>query len=47
MVGKTDDNTYFADPKYFRQLNEFAFSEEPDVTSTPDAAPQKEGLLAS
>ena len=29
------------------RLNELAFSEQPDVTSTPDAAPQKEGLLAS
>ena len=47
MVGKFDDNTYFTDPKYFCQLNEVAFSEQPDVTSTPDAAPQKEGLLAS
>ena len=28
-------------------LNELTFSEQPDVTSTPDAAPQKEGLLVS
>ena len=47
VVGKIDDNTYFADPKCFHQLNELAFLEQTDVTSTPDAAPQKEGLLAS
>ena len=47
VVGKIDDDTYFADPKYFCRLNELAFSEQPDVTTTPDAAPQKEGLLAS
>ena len=47
VVGKIDDNTYFADPKFFCQLNELAFSEQTDVTSTPDAAPQREGLLAS
>ena len=35
------------DPKFFHQLNELAFSEQTNVTSTPDAAPQKEGLLAS
>ena len=29
------------------QLNELAFVEQLDVTSTPDAAPRKEGLLAS
>ena len=46
VIGKIDD-TYFADPKYFCRLNEPAFSEQPDVTTTPDAAPQKEGLLAS
>ena len=28
-------------------MNELAFSEQTDVTSTPDAAPQREGLLAS
>ena len=47
VAGKIDDDTNFADPKYFCRLNELAFSEQPDVTTTPDAAPQKEGLLAS
>ena len=47
VVGKIDDDTYFADPKHFHRLNELAFSELPDVTITPDAAPQKEGLLVS
>ena len=47
IVGKIDDNTYFTDTKCFHQLNELALSEQTDVTSTPDAAPQKEGLLAS
>ena len=47
VVGKIDDDTHFANPKYFCRLNEPAFSEQPDVTTTPDAAPQKEGLLAS
>ena len=47
VVGKIDDNTYFTNPKCFHQLNELAFSEQTDVTSTPDAAPQKEGLFAS
>ena len=46
-VGKIDDNACFADPKFFRKLSELAFSEQADVTSTPDAAPQREGLLAS
>ena len=45
VVGKIDDDTYFANPKDFCRLNELAFSEQPDVTTTPDAAPQKEGLL--
>ena len=27
--------------------DELAFSEQPDARATPDAAPQKEGLLAS
>ena len=47
VVWKIDDDTYFADPKHFHQLNELAFPEQPDVATTPDAAPQKEGLLAS
>ena len=47
VVGKIDNDTYFTDPKYFHRLNELAFLEQPDVTTTPDAAPQKEGLLAS
>ena len=47
VVGKIDDNIYFADPKYFPRLNELSFSEQPNVTTTPDAAPQKEGLFVS
>ena len=47
VVGKIDDDTYFADPKYFCRLNELASSEQPDETTTPDAAPQKKGLLVS
>ena len=47
VVGKIDDNTYFANPKCFHRLNELAFSEQTDVASTPDAAQQKEGLLTS
>ena len=47
VVGKIDDNTYFADPQFFHKLNELAFSEQTDVTSTPEAALQKESLLAS
>ena len=47
VVGKIDDHTYFADPKYFRKLNELAFSEQTEVTSTPETAQQREGLLAS
>ena len=47
VVGKIDDNTYFTDPQFFRKLNEHAFSEQAKVTSTPEAAPQKESLLAS
>ena len=35
------------DPQFFRKLNELAFSEQAEVTSTPEAAPQKESLLAS
>ena len=47
VVGKIDDHTYFADPKYFRKLNELAFPEQTEVTSTPETALQREGLLAS
>ena len=48
IVGKKIDNdTYFANSDLYRQLNELAFVEQSDVRSTPDAAPRKEGLLAS
>ena len=48
VVGKKiDSKTYFADSGLYFQLNELAFVEQKDVTSTPDAAPSKEGLLAS
>ena len=47
VVGKIDDHTYFADPKYFCKLNKLAFQEQTEVTSTPETAPQREGLLAS
>ena len=48
IVGKKIDNdTYFMDSDLYRQLNELAFVEQSDVRNTPDAAPQKEGLLAS
>ena len=48
IVGKKIDNdTYFANPDLYIQLNELAFVEQSDVTSTPDTAPMKEGLLAS
>ena len=48
IVGKKIDNdSYFADADLYIQLNELAFVEQSDVTSTPDAAPRKEGLLAS
>ena len=36
-----------ANPDLYKQLNELAFVEQLDVTGTPDAAPMKEGLLAS
>ena len=42
-----DSETYFADSDLYIHLNELAFAEQKDVTSTPDAAPRKEGLLAS
>ena len=48
IVGKKiDDDTYFADSDLYIQLNELAFVEQMDVAITPDAAPRKEGLLAS
>ena len=48
IVGKKIDNdTYLADSDLYIQLNKLAFVEQSDVTSTPDAAPRKEGLLAS
>ena len=47
IIGKKiDSETYFADSDLYRDLNELAFVEQ-NVTSTPDAAPKKEGLLAS
>ena len=47
IVGKKIDNdTYFADSNLYIQLNELAFVEQSDITSTPDAAPKNEGLLA-
>ena len=46
IIGKKIDNdTYFANSDLYIQLNELAFVEQSDVTSTPDAAPKKEGLL--
>ena len=48
IVGKKiDSETCFADSDLYRDLNELAFVEQKNVTSTPDAAPKKEGLLAS
>ena len=48
VIGKKIDNdTYFANLELYRQLNELAFVEQSDVRSTPNAAPKKEGLLAS
>ena len=48
IVGKKiDSDTYFADSDLYIELNKLAFVEQKDVTSTPDAAPRKEGLLAS
>ena len=48
VIGKKIDNdTYFANSDLYRQLNELAFVEQLDVRSTHDAAPKKEGLLAS
>ena len=48
IIGKKRDNdTYFVNPDLYIQLNKLAFVEQLDVTSTPDAATMKEGLLAS
>ena len=48
IIGKKIDNdNYFVNSDLYIQLNELAFVEQLDVTSTPDAAPRKEGLLAS
>ena len=48
IVGKKIDNdTYFANPDLYIQLNELTFVEQLDVTSKPNAAPMKEGLLTS
>ena len=48
VIGKKIDNdTYWTNSELYRQLNELAFVEQSDVRSTPDAAPKKEGLLAS
>ena len=49
IVGKKidDDTLFFADSDLYIQLNELAFVEQSDVAITPDAAPRKEGLLAS
>ena len=48
IVGKKiNDDTYFADSDLYIQLNKLAFVEQSDVAITPDAAPRKEGLLAS
>ena len=48
IIGKKiDSETYFADSDLYIDLNELAFVEQKNVTSTPDAAPKKEGLLAS
>ena len=48
IVGKTIYNdTYSVNSELYRQLNKLAFVEQSDVRNTPDAAPKKEGLLAS
>ena len=48
IVGKKiDSETYFADSDLYIDLNKLAFVEQKNVTSTPDAAPKEEGLLAS
>ena len=47
VIGNIDNNTYFAEPKFFRKLNELAFTDHSEVTTTPEVAPRREGLLAS
>ena len=48
IVGKKiDSETYFVDSDLYIDLNKLAFVEQKNVTSTPDAALKKEGLLAS
>ena len=48
IVGKKiDSETYFADSDLYIDLNELAFVEQKNITSTPDAALKKEGLLTS
>ena len=48
VIGKKiDSETYFADSGLYFQLNGLAFVEQKDLTNTPEAAPSKEGLLAS
>ena len=48
IVGKKiDDDTYFTDSYLYIQLNKLAFVEQSNVAITPDAAPRREGLLAS
>ena len=43
IIGKKiDSETYFADSDLYIQLNDHAFAEQKDVTSTLDAAPRKE-----
>ena len=46
VVSKINNNTYFADPQFFQKLNELPFVDQVEV-ATPEAVPQKEGLLAS
>ena len=42
IVGKKiDSETYFADSDLYIDLNELAYVEQKNVTSTPDAAPKK------
>ena len=47
IVGKKLTMILILRIQIYIQLNELAFVEQSDVRSTPDAAPKKEGLLAS